>query len=210
MLYGVICGYGDAIMAILEKALDFKIEKGAKVGADCDYLSDEMKMDVEVDVSISIGNVFRYIFGIVGSALGGALRGLKLRLNKKYFSQKKQYKKDLAEYKVICGHRPGGLRADKDDGIAGGAAGPVPAAVHLPQSAIEQLIELLQRCHYPLLGIPGIHIHVHRIRMFGIIANSIHVLPGAQGIKSATHRVIRLRIFSIRAALCPERRRYQQ
>jgi flagellar biosynthesis GTPase FlhF len=105
MLYGVICGYGDAIMAILEKALDFKIEKGAKVGADCDYLSDEMKMDVEVDVSISIGNVFRYIFGIVGSALGGALRGLKLRLNKKYFSQKKQYKKDLAEYKVMKAER---------------------------------------------------------------------------------------------------------
>jgi len=100
MLYGVICGYGDAIMAILEKALDFKIEKGAKVGAACDYLSDEMKMDVEVDISISLGNVFRYIFGIVGSALGGALRGLKLRLNKEYFSQKKQYKKDIAEYKV--------------------------------------------------------------------------------------------------------------
>jgi hypothetical protein len=100
MLYGVICGYGDAIMAILEKALDFKIEKGAKVGAACDYLSDEMKLDVEVDVSISIGNVFRYIFGIVGSALGSALRALKIGLNKQYFAQKKKYKKDIAEYKV--------------------------------------------------------------------------------------------------------------
>lgn len=100
MLYGAICGYGDAIMAILEKALDFKIEKGAKVGASCDYLSEEMKLDVEVDISISVGNLFRYLFGIVGSALGGALRGLKIRLNKEYFSQKKQYKKDLAEYNV--------------------------------------------------------------------------------------------------------------
>ena len=90
MLYGAICGYGDAIMAILEKALDFKIEKGARVGADCDYLSDEMKLDVEVDISISLGNVFRYIFGIIGSALGGALRGLKLRFNKK----------DIAAYKA--------------------------------------------------------------------------------------------------------------
>ncbi len=100
MLYGAICGYGDAIMAILEKALDFKIERGAKVGASCDYLSDEMKLDVEVDISISLGNVFRYIFGIIGSALGGALRGLKLRFNKKYFAQKKQYKKDMAAYKA--------------------------------------------------------------------------------------------------------------
>ncbi len=100
MLYGVICGYGDAIMAILEKALDFKIEKGAKVGASCDYLSDEMKLDVEVDISISLGGVFRYIFGIVGSALGSALRAVKLGVNKEYFRQKKQYKQDLAEYKV--------------------------------------------------------------------------------------------------------------
>ena len=100
MLYGVICGYGDAIMAILEKALDFKIEKGAKVGAACDYLSDEMKLDVEVDISISIGNVFRYIFGIIGSALGSALRALKIGFNKQYFAQKKKYKKDFAEYKV--------------------------------------------------------------------------------------------------------------
>ena len=100
MLYGVICGYGDAIMAILEKALDFKIEKGAKVGAACDYLSEEMKLDVEVDISISLGGVFRYIFGIIGSALGSALRALKIGLNKQYFTQKKKYKKDLAEYKV--------------------------------------------------------------------------------------------------------------
>jgi hypothetical protein len=101
MLYGVICGYGDAILAILEKALDFKIENGAKVGADCDYTTEEMKIDMEIDISISLGGVFRYIFGIVGSALGGALAGLKLRLNKNYFAQKKKYKKDLAEYKVI-------------------------------------------------------------------------------------------------------------
>ena len=100
MLYGAICGYGDAIMAILEKALDFKIEKGAKVGASCDYLSDEMKLDVEVDISISLGGLFRYVFGIVGSALGSALRALKLGINKEYFRQKKQYKKDLAEYKA--------------------------------------------------------------------------------------------------------------
>lgn len=100
MLYGVICGYGDAIMAILEKALDFRIEKGAKVGAACDYLSEEMKLDVEVDISISLGNVLRYVFGIIGSALGSALRALKPGINKQYFAQKKQYKKDLAEYKA--------------------------------------------------------------------------------------------------------------
>lgn len=98
MLYGAVCGYGDAIFAILEKALDFKIEKGAKIGAACDYLSEEMRMDVEVDISISIGNVFRYLFGIIGAAVAGALRGLKIRINKEFFAQNKKYKKDLAEY----------------------------------------------------------------------------------------------------------------
>lgn len=101
MMYGAICGYGDAILTILEKALDFKIEKGAKVGADCDYLSEEMKMDIEVDISISLGNVLRYVFGIIGAAVAGALRGLKIRLNKEFFAQNKKYKKDLAEYTAI-------------------------------------------------------------------------------------------------------------
>ena len=99
MMYGVICGYGDAIMKILEKALDFKIEKGARVGADIDYLSEEMKIDAEIDISISIGGVFRYLFGIIGAAVAGALRGLKIGLNKKFFSQKSQYKRDIKEYR---------------------------------------------------------------------------------------------------------------
>ena len=101
MMYGAICGYGDAILAILEKALDFKIEKSAKVGADCDYLSEEMKMDIEIDISISIGNVLRFVFGIIGAAVAGALRGLKIRLNKEFFAQNKKYKKDLADYTVM-------------------------------------------------------------------------------------------------------------
>ena len=100
MMYGAVCGYGDAILTILEKALDFKIEKGARVGADCDYLSDEMKMDIEVDISISIGNVFRFLFGIIGAAVAGALRGLKIRLNKEFFAQNKKYKKEFADYKA--------------------------------------------------------------------------------------------------------------
>ncbi len=99
MMYGVICGYGDAIMKILEKALDFKIEKGARIGADIDYLSEEMKIDAEIDISISIGGVFRYLFGIIGAAVAGALRGLKIGLNKKFFSQKSQYKRDIKEYR---------------------------------------------------------------------------------------------------------------
>ena len=98
MMYGAICGFGNEIMTILEKALDFQVEKGAKVGASCDYFSDEMKMDIEIDISITIGNVFRYIFGIVGTALAGALRGIKIRINKDYFKQKKKYKKELALY----------------------------------------------------------------------------------------------------------------
>lgn len=98
MMYGVICGYGDSIMAILEKALDFKIEKNANVGADCDYLSEEMKMDIEVDISISLGGVLRYIFGIVGTAVGGVLRGIKIRINKEYFKRSKKYKDDMALY----------------------------------------------------------------------------------------------------------------
>lgn len=98
MMYGAVCGYGDAILTILEKALDFRIEKGAKVGAYCDYLSDEMKMDVEVDISISIGGVFRYLFGIIGAALAGALKGLKIKLNREFFAQNKKYKQDLAVY----------------------------------------------------------------------------------------------------------------
>lgn len=98
MLYGAVCGYGDAIFKILGKALDFKVEKGARVGADCDYLSDEMKMDIEIDISITVGQVLRYIFGIIGAAVGGALRGLKLSLNKNFFAHKKKYKADLAEY----------------------------------------------------------------------------------------------------------------
>ena len=105
MMYGVICGYGDAILTILEKALDFKIEKGAKVGADCDYTTEEMKIDMEIDISISVGGVFRFLFGIIGTAIGGALRGLKFSINKEYFAQKKQYKKDIAEYKVIKAER---------------------------------------------------------------------------------------------------------
>ncbi|MBQ8403892.1 MAG: hypothetical protein IJX55_05655 [Clostridia bacterium] len=99
IMYGVICGYGDAIMKILEKALDFKIEKGARVGADIDYLSEEMKIDAEIDISISVGGVFRYLFGIIGAAVAGALRGLKIGLNTKFFSQNSQYKRDIKEYR---------------------------------------------------------------------------------------------------------------
>lgn len=99
MMYGVICGYGDAIMKILGKALDFKIEKGARVGADIDYLSEEMKIDAEIDISISVGGVFRYLFGIIGAAMAGALRGLKFKLNTKFFSQNSQYKRDIKEYR---------------------------------------------------------------------------------------------------------------
>ncbi len=99
LMYGVICGYGDAIMKILARALDFKIAKGAKVGADIDYLSEEMKIDAEIDISISVGNVFRFLFGIIGAAVAGALRGLKLKLNKEFFSQSKAYKRDIKEYR---------------------------------------------------------------------------------------------------------------
>jgi hypothetical protein len=99
LMYGAICGYGDAIMKILGKALDFKIEKGARIGADIDYLSEEMKIDAEIDISISVGGVFRYLFGIIGAALAGALRGLKFKLNTKFFSQNAQYKRDIKEYR---------------------------------------------------------------------------------------------------------------
>ncbi len=99
LMYGAICGYGDAIMKILARALDFKIEKGAKVGADIDYLSEEMKIDAEIDISISVGNVFRFLFGIIGAAVAGALRGLKLKLNKEFFRQSKAYKRDIKEYR---------------------------------------------------------------------------------------------------------------
>ncbi len=99
LMYGAVCGYGDAIMKILARALDFKIAKGAKVGADIDYLSEEMKIDAEIDISISVGNVFRFLFGIIGAAVAGALRGLKLKLNKEFFSQSKAYKRDIKEYR---------------------------------------------------------------------------------------------------------------
>jgi hypothetical protein len=98
MMYGAVCGFGDEILTILEKALDFKIEKNAKVGASCDFVSEEMKMDVEVDISITVGNVFRYLFGIVGAALAGVLRGIKIRFNKDYFQHREKYKKDIALY----------------------------------------------------------------------------------------------------------------
>ncbi|MBQ8448458.1 MAG: hypothetical protein IJX27_05965 [Clostridia bacterium] len=100
MMYGAVCGYGDAILTILEKALDFKIEKDAKVGASCDYLSEEMKMDIEIDISISIGNLFRYIFGIVGAAIAGVLRGIQIRINKEYFAHSRKYKTDMAKYEA--------------------------------------------------------------------------------------------------------------
>ncbi len=99
IMYGAVCGYGDAIMKILGRALDFKIEKGAKVGADIDYLSEEMKIDAEIDISISVGNVFRFLFGIIGAAVAGALRGLKFKLNKAFFSQNKAYKSDIKAYR---------------------------------------------------------------------------------------------------------------
>jgi hypothetical protein len=98
MMYGAVCGFGDEIFAILEKALDFGVEKGALVGAECDYLSEEMKMDIEIDISITVGNVFRYLFGIVGAALAGVLHGIHIKVNKEFFSHNKKYKKDVVEY----------------------------------------------------------------------------------------------------------------
>lgn len=74
--YGAVCGYGDTIFRILESALDFKVEKGARVGADCNYLTDEMQMDIDLDISITVGQVFKILFSIIGAALAGVIRFL--------------------------------------------------------------------------------------------------------------------------------------